>query len=143
MLVFLRDIPAGTRHREISDFIKPALKKNRINPFSIPGLLEEIKMIGLQDNDRNTVEYHALLIVTPDPAAKRVIARLNEMPFKGRPTTVRQYIVRSIYNDPRVKSPIKRMVLKERRVGDRRRHNLKVIQNSSQRSIDKADGRFA
>ncbi len=140
MLVFLKNIPASTNHQEIIDFVKPALKKNRLNLFSAAGKLEEVKIIGLKDNDLNTEEYHGLLIITPDTAAKRVIDRLNRNPFKGQRITIREYIVRSIHNDPRTKSLVKQMTLKERRRSSRRRHNLVVIKNSSRRLIKKGTG---
>lgn len=132
MFVFLGYIPPNTTHQDILNFVEPALS-GKTKRFSNNGVLEEIKIIGLYDDLADSVEYHGLLIITPDRAALQVIKLLNNRQLLGKPIVVREYRVRSIQNDPRLKSLHKAMVLKERRTASRRRTNLKVIKNSSYR----------
>ncbi len=130
MFVFLSHIAPQTNHEDILEFVAPALR-SRLKHLSQQGVLEEIKIIGLHDKATGLDEYHGLLIITPDPVAEKVIKNLNNQPLLGQRIEVREYRIRSAYNDPRRKSLYKSMVLKERRKSSRRRACLEVIKNTS------------
>lgn len=131
MLVFFRRIPANTRHHDIKDFIKPALKSKLLNPFTRQGEILDIKFMVMKDNDLNALEHHSIVNIEPDSAALRVIKKLNRKPLKGKPINVRQYFYRSWHNDPRKETTDGKEDLIQRRNGNRRRRNVEVIEENT------------
>jgi hypothetical protein len=128
MIVFLRRIPANTRKQDIIDFIAPVLKGGLLQK---PGRIEDIRTLVFKDNQTKTTEYHGLVTIDSDVAAKRVIKKLNRKAFKGKHIAVREYFYRSWHNDPRVNMDEMNEGLTNKRQGDRRRSKLEAISEVS------------
>ena len=128
MIIILRRIPENTKKSELIEFISPALKGGILKKT---GHIEYIKILTLKDTQRNTIEYHGLVTIDSDAAAKRAIKQLNRKPFKNRNITVREYFYRSWHNDPRVNMGQWNDELKEKRKGNRRRPRLEIVTEES------------
>lgn len=129
MIIFLRKIPATTKLSEIEDFVSPALKGFL---FGTIGRIEKIEILVLQDKLLNTIEFHGLVTIDPERAAKRVIKKLKGRRFKGKQIIIRQYYQRNWHNDPRMHAE-QRGTHSERRKADRRRGgNLETIKDISE-----------
>lgn len=128
MIIFLGRIPANTRKHEITDHITPALKGGL---FQKSGRIENIKILVLKDKNTNTLEYHGLVTIDPDAAAKRVIKKLNRKVFKGKHIAVREYHLRSWHNDPRLNMHEYNEELINKRNGDRRRSRIEEDEDIS------------
>lgn len=130
MNIFLRRIPANTRHIEISEFVAPALKSGL---FRKSGRIVDIEILALQDTRIGTIEYHGLVTLDSELSVQRVVKNLKNKRFNGRMVVVRPYYHRSWYNDPR-QSQNAPSDITEKRKGDRRRGKyLQVIKNASDR----------
>ncbi len=131
MNIFLRRIPANTRHIEISEFVAPALKTGI---FRKSGRIVDVEILSLQDTRLGTIEYHGLVTLDSDLTVQRVIKGLQNRRFNGRMVAVRPYFHRSWYNDPRQTQDTVSSGIIEKRKGDRRRGRyLQVIKNVSDR----------
>ena len=128
MIIFLGRIPANTRKHEVTDFIEPALKGGF---FQKSGRIEHIKILVLKDKNTNTLEYHGLVTIDPDDAAKRVIKKLNRKVFKGKHIAVREYQLRAWHNDPRINMREYNEELMNKRKGDRRRSRIEEDEDIS------------
>jgi len=131
MNIFLRRIPANTRHIEISEFVTPALN-NGI--FKKPSKIINIEILALRDIRVDSIEYHGLVTLDSESAVKHVVNGLRNRRLNGRCVVVRPYFHRSWDNDPRrqisKKEDEKGFI--ERRRGDRRRGKyLEIIKNIS------------
>ena len=137
MNIFLRRIPANTKHQEISDFIAPALKGSFLQKT---GRIVRIEILVLQDTRAGTIEYHGLVTLDSQESVSRVVKKLKNQRLNGRLVTVRPYFHRSWYNDPRQLHPQPDPSIVERRKGDRRRgKHLEVIKNASDRFSSEDD----
>ena len=121
MIIFLGRIPANTRKHEVTDFIEPALKGGF---FQKSGRIEHIKILVLEDTQAKTIEYHGLVTIDSDAAAKRVIKKLNRKAFKGKHIAVREYHHRLWHNDPRINMHEWNEELVNKRKTDRRRSRI-------------------
>lgn len=131
MNIFLRRIPANTRHIEISEFVAPALKSGF---FRKSGRIVDVEILALQDTRIGTIEYHGLVTLDSELTVQRVIKGLKNRRFNGRMVVVRPYYHRSWYNDPRQNQVAIPAEFIEKRKGDRRRgKHLQVIKNVSDR----------
>lgn len=127
MNIFLRRIPANTKHVEISEFIAPALK-NGI--FGKPGRILNIEILALRDVRAGTVEYHGLVTLDSESTVQRAVNGLKNRRLNGRYVLVRPYYHRSWYNDPRQRNDNENPAIVEKRKSDRRRgKDLEVIKN--------------
>lgn len=130
MNIFLRRIPANTRHSEITEFISPALKSGF---FLKPGRIVDVQILALQDSRFGSMEYHGLVTLDSELTVQRVIKGLKNRRFNGRMVVVRPYYHRSWYNDPRQHQRADNEFV-EKRKGDRRRGKfLQVVKNASDR----------
>jgi len=131
MNIFLRRIPANTRHTEISEFVAPALKSGL---FRKSGRIVDVEILALQDTRIGTIEYHGVVTLDSELSVQRVVKGLKNRRFNGRMVVVRPYYHRSWYNDPRQnQTPVSADII-EKRKGDRRRGKyLQVIKNASDR----------
>ncbi|MGR9116166.1 MAG: RNA recognition motif domain-containing protein [Gammaproteobacteria bacterium] len=123
MIVFLRRIPAGTKKYEISAFLDQALNGGL---FTKSGRIDDIQILKLRDKWSNSVEYHGLVRIEPEAAAKRVIKMLNRKPINGKPINVREYFLRNWHNDRRLRMNHFEAEIQERRKSDRRRNHLEI-----------------
>lgn len=96
MLIFLRNIPDDTTHKEIFEFIIPALKRTI---FRAAGEIKSIKIMAMKDNGLELVENHAVVHIEPDSMGLRSIKKLHGKSFKGKRLTVREYHKRSHRTD--------------------------------------------
>ena len=95
--------------------------------FRKNAIIENIRIVHQKDHGFNLSEYHAVVTIAPEVAAKKVIQRLNMKKFLGRHTIVREYHRRVWHNDPRIKHNAGTAEISSRRVADRRRKNLEVV----------------
>jgi hypothetical protein len=131
MVIFFRNIPGDTLHKELIAFIRPALKGGF---FKAQGKITKINIVALKDKDINFTEYHALVTIEPDPAALRTIRKLHGQPFKGKRVVVREYVRRSWKNDRRLAcNYIEDAPTKERRHNLTRRRNLEAVEEARPR----------
>ncbi len=128
MILILRRIAKSASDQEIIDFLDSALKGNF---FTKTGQIESINRLILKDNRRKTIEYHALVTIDSDVAAKRAVKKLHRKPFKNRIIIVREYFYRSWHNDPRVNMHQWNEELADKRKGSRRRRRLEVVNEES------------
>lgn len=96
MKVILKYIPQNTTYKQILQFVEPTLKGGL---FSKSGTIERILVLAQKSEAYNTTDFHAILYIQPDEAAKRVINKLHRKQLNGRYIAVAEYIERSIYND--------------------------------------------
>jgi class 3 adenylate cyclase len=93
--VILKHIPQDTTHKQILQFVKPALKGGI---FSKSGTLERISVLAQKDKLSDIMEFHAILYIQPEEVAKRIINKLHRKQLNGRYVAVAEYIERSIYD---------------------------------------------
>ena len=124
MIIFLRNIPYETTKQEIANFIGRAF--NGFCLLDKPSAkieLEDVSILSIKDVNSNALEKHGLVNVFPNETGKRVIEKLDGTIYKGKYLTIREYINRSIDNDPRNNPQAGTIAdFTERRVSDRRRH---------------------
>lgn len=131
MNIFLRRIPANTKHVEISEFVATALKSSF---FRKSGRIINVEILALQDTRIGTIEYHGLVTLDSETAAQNAVRVLKNRRLNGRMVVVRPYYHRSWYNDPRQQQNSVNESFLEKRKGDRRRgRHLQVIKNISDR----------
>lgn len=119
MIVILKRIPGNTRKIDVINYLTPSIK-GKI--FQKSGFIESIEIEALKDPQTNTMEYHAVVTISCDEVALRVIKKLNRKVFKRKNIAVTEYHHRSWEKDPR-KHQYK--IIKLKRKFDRRRYNLK------------------
>jgi len=130
MVIILRRIPQSTVEQDIIDFLDSVLQ-GKI--FQKSGTIESISILTLRDSQRNTIEYHGIVTIDSETAAKRVIRQLNKKPFKNKPIIVREYFHRSWHNDQRVNMHQWNEELADKRKRSRRRPRLEVVTKDSLR----------
>jgi hypothetical protein len=131
MNIFLRRIPANTKHAEISEFVSPALNRGF---FRKAGRIINVEILALQDTRIGTIEYHGLVTLDSDAAAQSAVRGLKNRRLNGRLVVVRPYYHRSWYNDPRQQQDSVNENMLEKRRSDRRRGQyLQIIKNVSDR----------
>lgn len=123
MIIFIQNIPQNTTETDIYDFVDPVLKKLGIIRL---GNIRKIDILAIVNKVSGSIQYASLVRVDSEKAAKIVIDKLNKKRFKGKITTVREYKIRSIRNDPRHRYPPHE--IKDKRIADRRLiSNFKII----------------
>ncbi len=136
MIIILRKIPPETMYEDILAFVEPALKAKW---FSKEGYIEEVKILIINDNDRETVEHHGLIRINPDSSAQKAIKLLNRKSILGKRIAVREYQYRSWHNDPRGNLNKRLGKILHRRKGSRRRPNLEsILANATTFTSDKS-----
>jgi len=128
MILFLRRIPEHSDNGDIIDFLKSAVKGSL---FQQKGKIENIKILALKDIQKNTLEYHGLVTISPEKVATRVMKTLNRQPFNDRNIIVREYFHRSWHNDPRVNMHQWNEELLDKRKHNRRRGRLESVTEES------------
>ncbi len=131
MNIFLRRIPANTKHIEISEFVTPALNNGL---FKKPSKILNIEILALRDIRVDSIEYHGMVTLDSESSVKHVVNGLRNRRLNGRYVVVRPYFHRNVSNDPRQSSSnqSKPEAVIERRKADRRRGKyLEIIKNVS------------
>ena len=121
MILILKRIKEDSNVSEIEAFLEPALEGGLLKSA---GRIYNLQILKFQSPQSKKAECYALVRVEPDRVANRVIKQLNRKPCSGKPINVVEYFVRDFNNDPR-KSRYD--IAHNRRVADRRRTNLKII----------------
>lgn len=116
MILFLRHIPAQARISDIAEFVTPAIRSGW---FKRRGQIVKIEILALHDKQVNAYEFHGLVEIEPESAARVAIKKLNGRSLKGKIITVREYHIRSWHNDP--------LDPRERLRNNRRRKELEII----------------
>lgn len=124
MIVFFKNLPEKTTYDDLVHFVEPALKGNF---FKKKGEIERVQMLIIKDPKKENLEFHGLVRIEPDIVAERVIKKLNRKIFLGYPIEVREYFLRSGYNDRREYNLPPNHVLLGQRKNDRRRTYLEKI----------------
>lgn len=131
MILIIPRVSASCTYDDIKRFINPGLKTG-VWPFEKVHKPNNIKIIIYKDTRTETVEYHALIYITNEKIAEKVIKKCNRKILNNKHVAVREYQVRSIKNDRRVYPLSKIDDIKGKRKGDRRRGKyLEEITNAS------------
>lgn len=93
--VILKYIPQNTTYKQIVQFVEPALKGGI---FSKSGTIKRISVLAQKNKDSDALEFHAILSIQPDEAAKRIINKRHRKQLNGRIIAVTEYIERSVNN---------------------------------------------
>jgi len=130
MNIFLRRIPANTKHEEIAEFVTPALNRGF---FRKPGRIVNIEILTLRDNQLGSVEYHGLVTLDSEWSVTLAVKGLKNRRLNGRYVLARPYYHRSWRNDPRhLQTTTENAAYLEKRHGERRRgKHLEAIKNIS------------
>ncbi|MCB1859516.1 MAG: hypothetical protein KDI63_14665 [Gammaproteobacteria bacterium] len=127
MLIFIGHLPASTSEKDIQGFINGAgrpLWRRFIAPRARIG---EIEIIRITDPQTQSVEYHGIVDVDPEPAAFSALRSLAGKRLGLAAVEVRHYQARSSYRDQRsVRDPLEQLAISDRRTRDRRRSNLVI-----------------
>jgi hypothetical protein len=129
MIIFIRKIPKGTLPSELHDFVMPALNGGL---FTESGLILKVEILAIKSKETAVYEFHGLVYVDSDAAAKRAINRLRGSSINGTPVTFHQYEHRNWHNDRRENQVAQPAEILEKRVKDRRRgSNVEIISDIS------------
>jgi len=121
MIIFLRNIPANTKHSDIIAFVERALKKRW---FQKKGEIVDLKVRQLKDPRAEDSEFHGVVAIEPDKAGTKAIQMLNRKKFLDKYIAVHEYHRRDWHNDPRLE---RMSSARERRKADRRRKGLEEV----------------
>ncbi len=94
--IILKYIPQNTTRKQILQFIKPILKGGL---FGKSGTIERISVLVQKNRLSDTMMFHAILYIQPDPVAKRIINKLNKKPLNDHQVAVTEYTERCIHNN--------------------------------------------
>ena len=111
MIILIKNVPFETNSEEVVDFI---------NSAQIPLSIEEIVVFSKPIVDVSPLERLVLIWALPRLAVVRVIQKLNGSLFKGQCVELREYMIRSVNNDPRKNNPNLAINVNEQRKADRR-----------------------
>lgn len=111
MIILIKNVPYETNNEEVVDFI---------NSAQIPLSIEEIVVFSKPIVDVSPLERLVLIWALPRLAVARVIQKLNGSLFKGQCVELREYMIRSVNNDPRKNNPNPAINVNEQRKADRR-----------------------
>ncbi len=127
MILILHRIPANTQKYDIIDHLSPVLDGSF---FKQSGHIENIEFLIFEDTHKNCLEYHALVAIDSEAAAKRVIKQLNRKRFKNKNIAIREYIIRSWHKDRRNTLHEQNEEFINRRVKNRRGNRLKLLKGN-------------
>ncbi len=122
MIIFIRNIPANTLPREITDFVCSELKGE---PFFSSELVLNAEIFALQNKDTQAFEFHGLVHIKPmAEGGEEAIKKLTEKRFKKSVAMLRDY--------------------NHRIWGNERRNNYNQLVNVSfnKRSAERRRGRY-
>jgi hypothetical protein len=129
MIIFIRKIPKGTLPSELHDFVMPALNGGL---FTESGLILKVEILAIKSKETAVYEFHGLVYVDSDAAAKRAINRLRGSSINGTPVTFHQYEHRNWHNDRREAQTTQPAEIMEKRIKDRRRGStIEIISDIS------------
>lgn len=123
MVIILIDIPENITKQEIENFIGSSAKD---------GHIEDISIVVQKNLKTHQLQYHGLVMITPDSVAKKTIVKLTSHAIKDKPVAIREYQSRSIDNDRRNKKNLLAEFdyinkFNDRRKSDRRHQYSEVL----------------
>ncbi|MDD2760254.1 MAG: hypothetical protein PHH11_08155 [Methylomonas sp.] len=133
MILILKKISEKTRVPDIENFIAPVLKGGFLKKT---GRIESLRIQTIRQAGDSHVEYQAIVDVTPDPVAKRIIKLLNRKCLNGKHINIAEYHFRHFSNDRRhgrYKPP------HDRRIADRRRKQVEIVDITAERKGARID----
>lgn len=95
MQVILKRIPKNTTHKQILHFVKPCLEGSLFRKL---GKIKRISVLVHKHRISNMIEFHVILDIYPEEAAKRAINKLHGQLLNGHSIDVAEYNERCIYN---------------------------------------------
>lgn len=128
MILILKRLGEATKIADIENFLEPALRGSL---FKKAGWIESLTIQKIETSDQKEAEYHAIVDIRPDSAAKRAIKTLNRKQCKGKRINVAQYFLRYKLNDRRLNN--QHNTQHNLRKGERRRSNLQVSDVTKQK----------
>ena len=127
MLIIIGRLAPTTTKKDITEFLSPALKWGF---FFKAGTINSVSLVSYSDSESDRQIVHGLVRIEPDSAAVRVIRKLHRKRLNNMRVNVREYQLRSWYNDKRLQNKPDQ-VAKNRRKKDRRQHTLEVLENKA------------
>jgi hypothetical protein len=129
MIIIVKNIRASVSSSDLHDFVEPVLKRSF--PFR-SGRIVKTEILILREKETNSVEYHGLVYVNSDAAARRAVVKLRGKRLANKAVSVKEYFIRDWHNDRRVRHTADPANYEQKRVADRRRNNrVEVIENTS------------
>lgn len=129
MILFIRKIPKGTLPSELHDFVSPALKGGL---FAESGQIQKVEILAIKIKETSEYEFHGLVHIDSDTAAKRALNKLRGSSINGMPVTFHEYTQRNWHNDRRETQTTQPAEIMEKRIKDRRRgSNIQIISDIS------------
>ncbi len=116
MIIILANIPDNTGNQDIEDFIRPAVKD---------AFIANVSIMAQKDAQTHDLQFHGLITIIPDSAAKEAIKKLKGNKINGRLVDIHEYQARYMQNDPRINED-QLKALSVSRQGDRRCRHMEI-----------------
>lgn len=94
MKIFFPHIPTPINKQDLFELVNDALGGIRINPFGRRGRVGAYGILQIRDPAQSTLEYHGLVEVVPEHAARRLLSQLHGRSFRGRSMEPRAWVDR-------------------------------------------------
>ena len=124
MVIILKNLTANTKKQDIKNFIIPHVKGGML---SKSGNIKDISILKHKDVRLNMIVYHALVDISPDSVAERVIKKLHRKSIGGKYIAINRYFVRNSRNDPRRNKLQTNHPLNNKRLCDRRNQYEEIL----------------
>lgn len=127
MFLFVRRLPENVTSSELSRFVSSATSGwwHKL-PFVNKPVVEKCEIIRIEDLEKESVEFHGLVLIQPAKVAVAIAKKLNGSKLHGKTMEVRKYFRRSPYKDRRRRHIDLEQLPTERRGQDRRRHKVNI-----------------
>lgn len=96
MKILIAHIPPGTERQDLMNHVTKAVKSPWLPFLQRNCTVSKCKMIRILDLDTGGIEYHALVDIYPERAAKKAIQRLNGKPLNGQQLAARRWVDRTL-----------------------------------------------
>ncbi len=124
MNILFKNIPIGMKDYELAEYIESNYQVGRIDNNGLLFRVGGIEMLEREDNFTHPVEQFGIVRITPSEFAHKVIRQFNGTQINSYHITVREYVLRTETNDRRINELESNAIFFEKRVVDRRIHNL-------------------
>lgn len=132
MMLILKRISETTRVPDIEEFIAPALRGGFLKKA---GRMESVVIQMHRQPGTAHREYHAIISVEPDVAAKRVVKLLNRKRLNGKPINIAELHLRHHSNDCHGHY----QTLHDRLAACRRRKDIEIVDITAERKGARID----
>jgi len=124
MNILFKNIPIGITGYELAEFIETEFNVDNVESKKLAVSVCCIEILERQDHFCHPLEQYGIVRISPPDLAKKVIRQLDGGSYNQLKITVREYLNRSVVNDPRNNLIDMPEVILEQRVEDRRKHSL-------------------